>query len=1098
MRNRRTDNNLASKTQISLDLFGSAESQLLGSKWPSASRFPINEDGSWVETTVVKDLNTSAAPLIVTGFASLDRLIDFVASAKQCESIRVVFGSEPFDSRRTTFSLTKPDLTREIKEYWLERGISVLLSAKILACIDRLNRGTLQTRTAAKTGSRLHAKIYVGDNAATLGSSNFTDSGLHNQLEANARFERHDTAKKGAKHEEHQRYIETRQLAEGYWDLGLDYNAKLIALLEQLLRLVPWQEALARACAELLEAEWAQRYLRKEYLPGDAALWPSQRQGIAQALYILKERGSVLVADATGSGKTRMGVHLIGAKIHEIITSNRLRRGKALLISPPSVVQEWESESAQASVPVDVFSHGILSRASDSTQDSLITNLRRAQLLCVDEGHNFLNFGSNRTQQLLRNMADHVALFTATPINRSAADLLRIADMLGADNLDDETVQAFSRMLGARSISRSLSGDEVEDLRRAIAKFTVRRTKRMLNQLIEIDPSAYVDAKGRPCRFPKHQARTYSLNESNKDRELAKRIRDLSSGLKGALHFQKVVELPEVLSRRGMTEEQFLEGRLRGASKLSQYAVMAALRSSKAALFEHLQGTPKAAERSNLQHFRKNAKTGDVIGRLSSIAGEPPISRLSTQLPDWLENPVAHKAACDEDRVIYTRILELTDSLSNTREQAKAELLSQLSLDYPYILAFDSRPITLAYVKMLLGERNLEARVLVATGDTQSDRTELLKSFSPKSPEHHSSIGLCSDSVSEGVNLQKAQAIVHLDMPSVVRIAEQRSGRIDRLDSPHRKIFAWWPDDAPEFALRSDERFIERYETVENLLGSNMPLPESMRQPSKTFTADQAISEFESTAGSWDGIDDAFSPVRALVDGKAALIPPATYQEYIGIKARVTSRVSLVSAQHPWAFFCTTDSTAVPRWILLRDLESDPDTDLATICEGLCARLGPDVEDLSEISEASEQVLQHFLIRLSATERKLLSRRKARALDEMAIVLKSYLRSASERKHQDEVDLLSNLINLLENPEGHIQPDWEELAARWLDVIRPVWYKKLQNKRTKPLLLRHIRKDLIATEDEVLPAVMREFSKEFPAQRAVDERIVACIIGVPV
>ena len=98
----------------------------------------------------------------------------------------------------------------------------------------------------------------------------------------------------------------------------------------------------------------------------------------------------------------------------------------------------------------------------------------------------------------------------------------------------------------------------------------------------------------------------------------------------------------------------------------------------------------------------------------------------------------------------------------------------------------------------------------------------LLSAFSPKSDKNESSIGLCSDSVAEGVNLQRAQAVVHLDMPSVVRIAEQRVGRIDRLDSPHDTIYAWWPEDAPEFALRSDERFIERYETVDNLLGSNV------------------------------------------------------------------------------------------------------------------------------------------------------------------------------------------------------------------------------------------------------------------------------------
>ena len=529
-----------------LDLFSAVRDQHLDAEWPTAARFPINQDSSRVEDTVLADLRSSDSPLIVTGFATLDRLIDFVASADQCDRIRVVFGSEPFGSRQDTFSIKELDLPHEMKEYWLERGISLLLSAKLLLCIERLKAGTLQPRYVARSTWRLHAKIYVGDDAATLGSSNFTDPGLRNQLEANVRFRRFDDAKKPAQREEHQRYLETVQIAEQFWKLGKDYSEQLIELLEQLLRLVPWQEAVARASAELLEAEWAQRYLRGEYLPGDAALWPSQRLGIAQALYILKERGSVLIADATGSGKTRTGVHLIGAKMHEIIASNRLRRGKALLISPPSVSSEWMSESAIASVPLDVFSHGMLSRAKGDSHDSLLSNLRRAQILCVDEGHNFLNFNSNRTQQLLRNMADHVALFTATPINRSAVDLLRIADMLGADNLDDQTVKAFDRMLGARSISRTLSEDEIAELRREIAKFTVRRTKRVLNQLIDKDPTAYTDAKGRQCRFPNHKAETYGLNESSSDREKANRIRELSSQLKGVLYFQKDIVLPNL------------------------------------------------------------------------------------------------------------------------------------------------------------------------------------------------------------------------------------------------------------------------------------------------------------------------------------------------------------------------------------------------------------------------------------------------------------------------------------------------------------------------------------------------------------------------
>ena len=237
--------------------------------------------------------------------------------------------------------------------------------------------------------------------------------------------------------------------------------------------------------------------------------------------------------------------------------------------------------------------------------------------------------------------------------------------------------------------------------------------------------------------------------------------------------------------------------------------------------------------------------------------------------------------------------------------------------------------------------------------------------------------------------------------------------------------------------------------------------------------------------------------MRALVSGNSALIPEQTYLEYINIKARVISRVSLVSATQPWAFFCTTDTSRVPRWIFLKDVVSDPETDLQTISEHVRERLGPEVEDLREISPGSERIMAEFLNRLSTVERRLLSRRKRRALDEMEKVIEAFQQSAALRENQNEVDTLSALLQVLKDPGAGIQPDWEELAARWLDLIRPVWYEKLQaGGRRRPLLLKDIRKDLIGAEATLLPKIISEFTKALPAQRPTDERIVACIIGI--
>lgn len=197
--------------------------------------------------------------------------------------------------------------------------------------MERLHNGNLLVRFIS--GPRLHAKIYLGDRAATVGSSNFTNPGLAGQLEANARFtvDRQAGQFKGLK-----------TIAENYWAMGRDYSEELLALLQQLLQVVPWREALARACVELLEGTWAVGYLKSSGFSAENALWPAQRQGIAQALYVLSRQGSVLVADATGSGKTKMGAHLVRAILDQILRSGRIRQGKSVMICPPVVKGNWD------------------------------------------------------------------------------------------------------------------------------------------------------------------------------------------------------------------------------------------------------------------------------------------------------------------------------------------------------------------------------------------------------------------------------------------------------------------------------------------------------------------------------------------------------------------------------------------------------------------------------------------------------------------------------------------------------------------------------------------------------------------------------------
>ena len=1058
--------------------------------WPEPEEFPFNKRNISVGTIVEEDLRNSKNPLIVTGYASLDKLIKFSSEINtHNDSIRILLGSEPYESHRTEFRIDTGTLPEEIREYWLDRSVSILLSAQLIQMIEHLKSGLIQARYIESTRNRLHAKIYVGDTAVTIGSSNFSKNGLQTQLEANVRF----TSR------EKKRFTNACSLANNYWEMGVDYNDQLISLLEQLLQVVSWQEALARACAEVLEGDWAKRYLDIQMLPGDLPLWPSQKQGIAQALWLLETVGSVLIADATGAGKTRMGAYLVRAAVDRIWSTGRVRKGRPFLVCPPSVVDVWDRESRSCQLPLDVASQGGLSRYTTDRGADLVEAIRRAQILAVDEAHNYHNMKSQRTQMLLGNIADHVILFTATPINKGPKDLLHLADMLGADNLDDETISMFERLLRMRSPStQGLSDSEVKQLRQQIQQFTVRRTKSMLNELVDRSPDDYRSKSGELCRYPEHDSRTYQMDETKRDCKLAAQISNIADSLQGVAYLKNKIELPVALQKEGWDEKKYLESRLHSANKLARYVVMSCLRSSRAALIEHIEGTEEALRFEKLSKTAKKNATGDQINKLLNLISKPPGHSLSIEVPDWLTDSAAHTSACENEIQRYKEIARLTRKMSPGREVAKGKHLAQLATKHDLTIAFDSKPISLAVIKKYLLEKKPNIDAVVATGENKRERQKIQKLFD------HSSIAtgivaLCSDSMSEGVNLQQASSVTHLDMPSVVRIAEQRVGRVDRMDSPHKKIQAWWPVDAEEFALSTDDRFVERLETVDTLIGSNMPLPDTFRTvTSKRISVQEAIKEQEElqkTKNTWDELHDALQPVREVVHGDSSLIDSDVYEEYRNEKARVISRVSIVKSTTSWAFFCIAGSLlGAPRWVFFYSDQKEPLVRLNEITGALRGVLHEDVGNLKMDAKASE-LLEKYLDRLLEGEKELLPRRKRRALDEMTTILSNYRNEASESQKQKELEFYDKLLDVLKMKDRRYVPDWGTIADRWLDLIRPVWYERLTDRRKRPLLLKDIRPDLLGPKKLKYENIVDHFSS-LPSAIPADKRVVAVILGV--
>jgi hypothetical protein len=324
------------------------------------------------------------------------------------------------------------------------------------------------------------------------------------------------------------------------------------------------------------------------------------------------------------------------------------------------------------------------------------------------------------------------------------------------------------------------------------------------------------------------------------------------------------------------------------------------------------------------------------------------------------------------------------------------------------------------------------------------------------------------------------------------------------MNSPHKQIEVWWPLDSDAFSLKTDKKFYRRYSEVRDILGSNINLPENLvpeEMADGPATADEMIKkleEIEAHGETWDGIQDAFQPVRDLVDPQRGLVPADVYDQVRHSKARVLSSIGLVRSPRPWGFFAVSNvDRGAPKWIFLDGPTALPVTHLEKVAHHLRDRLAKNHED-RPMDEAAAQLIDRFLLQILKREKELLPRKKQRALEEMTHLLDHYAQRARDDQRWEDLSGLEALKKLLEPPTSEQQrPDLDTIAETWLDLTRDVWYDKLKKRKgLKPLRLKHIRSDL-----KKHPIPVQELKTAFsaiPICEPLYTRVVSAIVGVSV
>ncbi len=448
-----------------------------------------------------------------------------------------------------------------------------------------------------------------------------------------------------------------------------------------------------------------------------------------------------------------------------VATAIARRFSQSLIVAPAALASMWREALAATETIADFLSFERLSRAS-SQRDS------RAQydLVIVDEAHHVRNPATRRYQRLAILARDaRVILLTATPLHNRGAELLA----------------QLSLFLGSRA--RTLTTDE-------LAHCVLRR-----------EHCDVVDGIAIPAIIP--TSHRYVSDNPNIVHEL--------------------MNLPAPLPAR----DGGLGGALIGRGLVHQWA------SSEAALHQAVR--------------KRIARAAALAASLES--GNYPTAReleswtygdgaLQLGFAELLSSPVKDAAAllgCVRSHSAALQDFHGLHRAGSSLDAERARILVEIQHEHPdaKIVAFAQYAETVSVLYRLLAPTGRVAMLaarggLVAGGKLTRDETlarfaPLALRAQPPPAAERIDLLLTTDLLSEGVNLQDADVVVHLDVPWTAARLEQRAGRVARMGSLHRYVHVYLlhPPASAAALLRNELLVRRKWDAAKRAIGSSAEAP---------------------------------------------------------------------------------------------------------------------------------------------------------------------------------------------------------------------------------------------------------------------------------
>jgi superfamily II DNA or RNA helicase/HKD family nuclease len=751
--------------------------------------------------------------------------------------------------------------------------------------IEKIQDGSLEIR---KTKNPEHSKFYVinnkveysqgGDAPGTIimGSSNLTYNGLLGQGELNDSF-RDKSKFSEYKDDFLKKWNSSNSISIVEKENSKDFIEEIKKKLWIYQQPSPYQ-MYVRVLHELYKKpDNLEKIITPSKITSEAFLdFEYQTDAIKIAMDRIEKFDGVIIADVVGLGKSIIG----SAVAHNLDMTT-------IIIAPPHLIPQWEDYKELFRIRGSkVWSSGNVAAIYERYSDSSIP-----LLFIIDEAHRFRNEDTTDYKllhQICRsNPNNKVVLLTATPFNNSPQDVFALMKLFqtpgqstirSIDNLSirfRELIQKYKKLrVDLRKSPNADFTKESKEIsleqRRFLEPIVIRRSRLDLEYITRYKK----DLERQKISFPTIDGPTlleYDLKGLGQlYLDTLSQIGDSEStdGFMGARYKPAtyIIERDKFLEKYGSAVDDLdLKVAQTNLSDFMRKLLVMRFESSKFAFrttlermilnnkliinwWEKLQVVPimKKGQLPNPDDY--SIEDGEFADDLEVKLEQLRTTKGLLEIPaEWVDpqfiNDVRH------DTEVLQRIHDswfsdpLLEDLDPKIDELEAQINRLLKENQERkIVIFSAYADTVNYVSKILVDRGMHGILSFTAADSSKEtRKTLLSNFDAAyaiGPQEDTyQVLICTDALSEGVNLHRAGVVINYDIPYNPTRVIQRIGRINRInkkvfDTIH--IYNFFPTVVGDSEIRIKAISTLKINLIHNIVGSD----------TRTLTPDETLQSF--------------------------------------------------------------------------------------------------------------------------------------------------------------------------------------------------------------------------------------------------------------